>query len=246
MFAARLPPEAFYSHETAAILWQAPLPLRFSEPGRLLHVTVPSGRRAPHAEGLVGHSRMVRDGDVVDVRGLRLSAPERMWCEVSRALDLADLVAVGDFLLHRRSPLTDVESLTERVVASGRLGQRARLLAALPMLSDRSESRPESILRVVLIRAGLPRPSVNHEIVDTESGARLRADFAYSDLKIALEYQGDYHRSKAQWRADMIRRRKLEAQGWIVIEVNADDLRHPAELVAQLRDAIARRRRLFA
>lgn len=246
MFAARLPVEAFFSHETAAMLWKAPLPPRFEETGRLLHVTVPAGRRAPHADGLAGHSRVVADGDVVELHGIRISSPERMWCEFSRAVDVSDLVAVGDFLVHWRQPLTSITSLTERVLASGRLGHRTRLLTALPLLSERSESRPESLLRVILIRAGLPLPAINHPIVDTESGAAFRSDFAYPELRIALEYQGDYHRSKAQWRADMIRRRRLESQGWIVIEVNGDDLRHPAELIAQLRGALERRTRLFA
>jgi very-short-patch-repair endonuclease len=53
---------------------------------------------------------------------------------------------------------------------------------------------------------------------------------------LALEYQGDYHRTKkGQWRADMSRRSKFEALGWRVMELNANDLKDPAELVDHIR-----------
>ncbi|MBU1589284.1 MAG: hypothetical protein KKH51_15270 [Actinobacteria bacterium] len=58
-----------------------------------------------------------------------------------------------------------------------------------------------------------------------------------------LEYQGDYHRSMSQWRKDMTRRSRLEAQGWYVMEINADDLGDPVELVARIRSVLARRTR---
>jgi very-short-patch-repair endonuclease len=63
-----------------------------------------------------------------------------------------------------------------------------------------------------------------------------RTDFILDEYKLVLEYQGDYHRStKGQWRADMTRRSKLEAEGWRVMELNADDLKDPIELVTRMR-----------
>jgi len=70
----------------------------------------------------------------------------------------------------------------------------------------------------------------------------VRPDFVFPKEKVAIEYQGDYHRTRAQWRADMTRRSRLEAQGCIVIEVNADDLRDPAELTQRILAILARRR----
>jgi very-short-patch-repair endonuclease len=71
--------------------------------------------------------------------------------------------------------------------------------------------------------------------MDTEQGRLVRPDFAFEEYKTLVEYQGDYHRlTKAQWRKDMTRRSRLEAAGWIVLEINADDLRDPNELVARL------------
>lgn len=112
---------------------------------------------------------------------------------------------------------------------------------ALPLLNGRSESRPESWLRVIILHAGLPTPSINHAIVDAETGRGYRTDIAFSKQKVLIEYQGDYHRNQKQWRHDMTRRARLEENGWIVMEINADDLRTPGELVERIRTALRRR-----
>lgn len=110
-----------------------------------------------------------------------------------------------------------------------------------PPLNDRSESRPESWLRVIVVRAELPAPSINHVIVDAESGKRYRTDVAFSKYKVLLEYQGDYHRGRKQWRKDMTRCARLEANGWVVMEINGDDMRRPDELAERIRSVLRSR-----
>lgn len=70
-----------------------------------------------------------------------------------------------------------------------------------------------------------------------------RIDLAYPELKIAIEYEGDGHRTnKKQWRIDIQRQRDLEARGWIVIRLTELDLRDDAKsLIARIRGAIASR-----
>jgi very-short-patch-repair endonuclease len=66
--------------------------------------------------------------------------------------------------------------------------------------------------------------------------------FEFTEYRTLVEYQGDYHRlTKAQWRKDMTRRSRLEAAGWIVIELNADNLKNPADVVARITAALRRR-----
>lgn len=108
------------------------------------------------------------------------------------------------------------------------------------MSDDRSESRPESRLRVCCLRAGLPAPSVNHELVDLVTGRGVRLDLAWPDLRFAVEYQGDGHRTVAQWRRDMTRRENLRLAGWRILELNADDLREVPELIRRIRLGMAR------
>jgi very-short-patch-repair endonuclease len=68
-----------------------------------------------------------------------------------------------------------------------------------------------------------------------------RIDLAIPSRKVAIEYQGDYHRDPEQWRRDMTRVSRLESDSWFVIQVNADDLRDPAELVARIRNVLVTR-----
>lgn len=239
-FAVRLSADAFVSHATAARLLGVPLPGRL-ERLDAVHISVPAPARAPHASGVIGHSRHVAPEDVTTLSsGLRISAPARLWCELASSLDLLDLVAVTDHLIHRRRRLVSSATLAERLDLGDRLAQSRRLRRALAMSDDRSESRPESRLRVCCLRAGLPAPSVNHELVDLVTGRGVRLDLAWPDLRFAVEYQGDGHRTVAQWRRDMTRRENLRLAGWRILELNADDLREVPELIRRIRLGMAR------
>lgn len=239
-FAVRLSPDAFVSHATAARLLGIPLPGRL-ETLDAVHVSVAAPARAPHASGLIGHSRHVAPGDVMTLSsGLRISAPARLWCELAPSLDLLDLVAATDHLIHRRRPLVSPARLGERLELGDRLAQSRRLREALTLSDDRSESRPESRLRVCCLRAGLPVSSVNHELVDLVTGRGVRLDLAWPELKFAVEYQGDGHRTVAQWRRDMTRRENLRLAGWRILELNADDLRDVPDLIRRIRLGMTR------
>jgi hypothetical protein len=240
MFALRMPPAAVFSHSTAALLMGAPLPLR-EELAPELHIAVPPPHRAPHARGIRGHRLSLVSGDIRECNGLRQTTPARTWCDLATQLELLDLVAVGDFLLHGLYPLATRDELAVMVARfKGRRGC-ALLAEALPLLDGRAESPPESHLRVILVRAGLPPSRINHEIVMTDGGTDVRTDLHYDAANVHVEYQGDYHRSRHQWRGDMTRRTRLEARGGHVLEINADDLRDPGELVDRVRMLLHRR-----
>ena len=239
-FAARMPADAVFSHATAALLIHAPLPLKL-ELSTSVDIAMPAPARAPHARGIRGHAIRLNDDDVVVTGGLRHTSPARTWCDLAATLTLYELVALGDFVIHWRLPLASVADLTAKSLGYAGQPGMARMREALPLLSDRSESPPESALRVITVQAGLPLPRVNYEIVHREDGTTVRTDLAFDRYKVLLEYQGDYHRSaKGQWRKDMTRRSRLEAAGWIVIEINADDLRDPVELVSRIEAALTR------
>jgi len=169
-----------------------------------------------------------------------VTSAARTWCDMAGILDLDDLIVLGDYLINHRAPLTsrvELGSMIERM--PGARGMR-RARAALALLSDRPESAQESRVRLLVLRSGLPEPTINHVVVDTETGREVRPDFRFEAVMLILEYQGDYHRTKAQWRKDMTRRSRLEAQGWTVMELNADDLDDPDELVGRIRLLMAR------
>lgn len=59
---------------------------------------------------------------------------------------------------------------------------------------------------------------------------------AYPELKIAVEYDGDYHRrSKKQWREDQARKDSLASAGWNIRTLTGQDIKSPARLLSALR-----------
>ena len=239
-YLARLPDDTCLSHSTAAIIHGIPIPW-WLERRDDLHFTFPAPRRAPHAKGIRGHSLTLESYQVVPVEGLRVTSVERTWCDLASMLPVEHLVAAGDFLIHWRNPKTDALALLETVQRFPGLRGVKRMRKALPRLNGRSESPPESVVRFFLVEAGLPEPEVNYEIVMTDDGPGVRADLLFRRYNVLVEYQGDYHRTKEQWRKDMTRRSRIEAEGGFVIEINADDLRDPVELVARIRKVLEAR-----
>ncbi|MBK4347181.1 DUF559 domain-containing protein [Lacisediminihabitans changchengi] len=235
LFALRMPPTAAFSHSTAAQLLGFPVPWRL-ERSSDLHIVIPAPARGPHATHIRGHRLSLRDQDILAQEGLRMTAPPRTWCDLASQLSVHELVAVGDHLIHWRLPIVTTAELSDAVTHfPGRRGL-PRMRAALPLLDAHAESPPESILRVIIAHGGLPTPSINHVLVQTDDGPAIRPDFTFVEQKLILEYQGDYHRPKEQWRKDMTRRTRLEGKGWRVMEINWDDLKDPTELVARIRE----------
>lgn len=237
----RLPPEARFCGVTAAVVMGIPLPLQL-ERSRLLHVAVPPSRRAPAGRGVRGHTFTVAANDVRVWHGLRISSPERAWCELAGVLSVPDLVAAGDYLIQRRLPLTNAKALRDAV--NGFAGSRGiRVLrAAHPLLHDRSESRQESRLRVIVVLARLAGLEVNYPVT-TSGGYNYRGDLAFPKHKVFIEYQSELHRSPEAFQRDMTRISRLEADGWYVMQVNIRDLDDPAELVQRIRKVLALRSR---
>lgn len=233
----RLRSDAVVSHVTAAMLHGMPVPWPSARDPHI-HIAVPAPEPAPHARGLIGHSLSLTEADITTAHGIRCTSPERTWCDLGSRLELGDLVAAGDHLIHRRLPLSTRAKLTYRMRRLGPVRGIRTLRAALPLLDDRTESPQESRLRVLLHLAGLPTPRINHAIVETETGWTSRPDFSFPDVQLVIEYQGDYHRTRAQWRKDMTRRSRLEAGGWYVMELNADDLKDPAELAERIQSVL--------
>jgi very-short-patch-repair endonuclease len=236
---ARLPLHAYFSGVTAALIMGVPLPARLEGELRL-HVSVARPRVAPTGRNIVGHVSSSAESEVW--RGARVSPPSRMWCELARELDLADLVAAGEFLIHHNLPIVSAAELASAVNAWGRRAGCALLRESLPMLDDRSESRAESRLRVVLLLANITGLKVNMWI-QTSTGFRYRGDLVFERERVIVEYQSRFHDTTKAFEADMTRKSRLEADGWHVFEVNMRDLDDPAELVARLRGVLAVRAR---
>lgn len=231
--ATRLPANAFFCSVTAAQLIGLPLP-RTLEADRTVHLAVPSPRTAPTGRGIHGRSVRVDARDVQRGASFWMSTPARTFCELSAVLDVPHLVAAGDFILFRDSPLASLATITDTVARYPHGAGAATLRAAVPLLDGGSESPRESRLRVIMVTAGIAGLVTNMPI-RTSGGHRYRGDIVIPARMVVIEYQSRFHESPVDFRKDMTRISRLEADGWVVIQVNADDLDDPQELVARIR-----------
>lgn len=230
-YAARMPATQFFSHTTAAILNGVPLPAAI-EDDRRLHVSVLAGDAQPRVAGVIGHQLEAARTRVVPVRGIRMTDAATTWCQLARHLALEDLVAAGDHLVTvreldsgRRGAFSSVPALTAAAAAHRRTTGVGLLREALPLLRPGPLSRRESLLRLRVVQAHLPEPVVAHRVVEPAlNGYEPTVDLAYPEYRIAMEYEGDHHRTPLQFRRDIARYERLQDAGWIVVRFTADDV----------------------
>ena len=94
-------------------------------------------------------------------------------------------------------------------------------------------------MRLLLHRSPLPDP-VAQFVVRTGRAFLARVDFAWPEHRLALEYDGLWHREPAQFAADRARLNRLTAAGWRVLFATAADLRRPDALLARIGAELAR------
>lgn len=223
-YAPRLTARSFLSHTSAAALWGIPLP-SFVDPR--VHVSRPHGERAIRTTGVIGHHLVVTPAEITEIDGIPVTTPDRTWCDLAGWLRLEDLVAAGDRAIWHRAPLTTLEQLVDMTRRHpGRRGRPDRS-NALPLLSDRADSPPESVLRTRIVLAGLPRPEVNPVLRGPYGEWIGQPDLAFVTYREVLEYEGDGHRTdREQWLTDLARVPRFEDFSWHVNRAGRDDLRN--------------------
>jgi very-short-patch-repair endonuclease len=90
-----------------------------------------------------------------------------------------------------------------------------------------------------LIRAGFPPPQT--QIPVYECGALIAClDMGWGDIRLAVEYEGDHHRTdRRQFNKDIRRAEAVAELGWILVRVTAEDT--PGGIIARVSAAWQRR-----
>ncbi len=223
---------------SAAALWGMPLPPSVAEWMETGPVSL-SRRAAAVASrrsSVDGHSIDIPDTHCTTHRSLCVTTAARTWVDCAALAAPDHLLAMGDWALDR-----DLVSPNElSTIIKWARGRRGVVLArqVLPWLSRGVESAQESRLRWHLIAHEFPEPEINPEIV-LPGGRVVRLDLAYKGLRIALEFDGDWHVHRRTH--DDERRNQLRAAGWKVITATKDDLGDPSDVLRQLRASINER-----
>ncbi|NYI70275.1 hypothetical protein GGQ54_000835 [Naumannella cuiyingiana] len=194
------------------------LQLRGLDLGRPLPVrlAVPPAR-VIRRRGIVAR-RVVRlpeaDGDVAVVADA--------FARVGADHSATDTVIIGDRLLHLG--LATPEEL-----------------AGVPLVRAGAESPRETLLRLALVLAGLPEPQCNVWIRDGATRV-ARVDLYYPRWRVAIEYEGDHHRTeRRQWNRDIERYAELGRLGVHTVRVTASHLSRANNVAVDVYRAIAER-----
>lgn len=78
-------------------------------------------------------------------------------------------------------------------------------------------------MRLLVIRAGYPRPQTQYPVCNEYGVVIGEVDLAWPELKIALEYDGSHHTDPETLRKDIARVDEMIEMGWIVIRVTRRD-----------------------
>lgn len=195
-----------------------------------------SNARSP--EGVTVRRDVVLDGEVERLAEMAVTTPARTAFDLGRRGPLTEAVGRVDALLRATGMHTDAVSA---VAAEHRHTRGLRQLEKVLSLADpAAESPRESWLRVVLVEAGLPRPHTQIPVLDAHGHAFAYLDMGWPDVMVAVEYDGEHHRTdRYHYVKDIRRREALEALGWIIVTVVAGD--RAADIVRRVRAALARR-----
>jgi hypothetical protein len=221
---------------SAAYLWGVNL----LTPTAPVTVSVRSSARPwPHPRRQIVRTILAFE-DIAELHGVPLTTPVRTAFDLGRQPCRTSALIALDAMCHRRS--VRQAELTDYAAKRVRWPGGRRLLELLSLVDPRAESPMETRLRLLLSDAGAPPPVPQHEVRNGAGRLIGRVDLAYPQWRIAIEYEGDHHRERAQFRRDITRSNALREAGWILLRFTADDvLGNPARVLAQVAAAIRER-----
>lgn len=208
-----------------------------------VHLVVPYGHWLRSRPGLDVHNARFIDPDREIQRELAVLSLERVLTDMLCRARPSDALAVADEVL----AMIDVDRREAyRAAIARRLERRRdprgtrRGARILGVATGRAESPAESWFLWRIVDCGFPAPEVNWSLRGPDGREVRRLDYAWPELRIAVEYNGyAVHEGREAEDADRIE--DLRRRGWIVIVVEAEDLARPGRFEAALEQAFRQR-----
>jgi very-short-patch-repair endonuclease len=234
--AACLAGPAVASHRSASFLWNLPC-----TSDCLVEVTALRHRRRRVRDVVWHESFHLEERDVTEMDGIPVTRPVRTFLDLAGVLRDNQLEEVLNEGIRRN--LLSVPAIWRRLEQLGELRRGAgRARRAL----DRhvpAQRPPDSVLETrylqLLRKAGLPAGIPQHEVRRLD-GTRAFLDFAYPDLMLAVELDGDAsHFGARRSRSDQTRENDAGALGWRVLRFDWDDVtKRPDYVLGMVRVAL--------
>lgn len=210
-----------FSHTSAGRLHR----LYLWRPDQLIHVIIPyHAARGSHAADVKAHSALLLPGDRTERDGLPVTSLDRTVLDCALMLNYRQALILLDHGLRSGCDRHRLESACAGLAGvRGVAGFRQALAFADPM----SESPGESLARDIIARLRFPAPVLQFP-VQTVRGT-YRFDFAWPDLRAALEFDGkskyfDYKPTAQVIYEEREREKLLTEQGWRILRIGWKDL----------------------
>jgi hypothetical protein len=216
------------------------------------HVEITVTRdRAPELRGVSVHriaDLSARWITVVD--GVPMTTPARTLVDLGAVLPLGSVGRALDRAIGRQLvSLDEVRAALDAVARKGRAGAGAiRALLDERQAGPRAASVLEARMRALISRHGLPEPVPEFTVLDEHGQFVGRVDFAYPELRYAIEVDGYApHSSMRAFRHDRARQNDLVDQGWKVHRFTWDDVEsRPARVANRIHALLGTLKRVMA
>jgi hypothetical protein len=217
-----VPADAVICRRTAAWLYGIDT-LTMQELAELPEVDTvrPTSIRALKLSAVQGHSQTLLPGDVVDWHGLQVTSSAATAVHLGRHLARPFAMSALDAMV--RAGVVGVPEVREAVRRYPRHPGIAQARELAEYIDPAAESPGESWLRLRMIDARFPRPTLQIEV--GHAFRRYRIDLGFPDRRrdrqqLGLEYDSDrWHGTTAKQAADEDRVRDLDRLGWRIISV---------------------------
>lgn len=204
--------------ETAARLYGWPLPRALDD--ATLHLGCADRNKRIRRGGIALHR--LRNLSSIEWLKLPVLHPLPTFAQLAPLCSVTSLVQIGDAAVGdwKSPPQFSLTSLTEYLSDTKYLRSRSKLETAAELIREDVDSPMETDLRLWLVSRGLPEPAVHPAVHCPTINLTLHPDLGYPEQMLALEYEGDFHRtSEGQWATDIDRMNALRSAGWTVIRV---------------------------
>jgi hypothetical protein len=204
----------------------------------LVEITV-TADRSPELEGVVVH----RIADlaprwITTIAGVPVTTPARLIVDLGAVLPLHLVGDVFDRALRR-----DIVSVSEVRSAIRVLARRGRtgIGTARALVAERSaasgRTKLELKMAAIVRRFSLPVPVNEHTVLDDHGQFLARVDFAYPELKYAIEVDGyEAHSGRRAFEHDRARQNDLVDDGWTIHRFTWREVEdHPGRIVGRIR-----------
>ena len=193
-------------------------------------------RRPP--TGIQTWSDRVADDEIQLIGGVPTTTPARTAFDLGCRNPIGKAVAAIDALARA----TRLRGADAELIATRCKGHRniRRARKALKLVDAGAESPRETWLRLLLMDAGYPRPQTQIPVHDGYGALIAVLDMGWESIKVAVEYEGDHHRTdRRQFNRDIARFDALTELGWIIVRVTVEDV--PGGILRRVTAAWARR-----